>query len=90
MGPSTYRGWYRGTDTFDKVFPAGTYVMTLSKAKQCQNPKSNGNGYVRLFGSAVKGTGFDDAIALSDGQTLRGDIAKGEEDHYTFYLSAGQ
>ena len=82
--------WCRGSDTLDIVFPAGTYVLKLSKPKQGQNKWSNDNGYVRLFGSAVKGTGFDDTIALSDGQTLSGDRDKDEEVYYRFYLSAGQ
>ena len=51
---------------------------------------SNNGKHLKLFDSAVKGTGFDDTIALSDGLTLSGDIVKDEEVYYKFYLSTGQ
>lgn len=62
-------------DSFDAPWPSS---IGLTYVTQVTPPPETG------------GTSFDDAIALSDGQTLSGDIDKDEEVYYKFYLSAGQ
>ena len=44
------RMWCSGEDFPDKVFPKGNYVLKVGRAKQCQNSRSNHNGFVELVG----------------------------------------
>ncbi|MCK4722920.1 MAG: 6-bladed beta-propeller, partial [Dehalococcoidia bacterium] len=67
-------------DSSGNVYVADYYTGLIQKFAPCTPTPTSENG----------GTGFDDAIELSDGQTLSGEVVKGEEDYYKFYLNEGQ
>ena len=56
------RMWCGGEDFPDKVFPRGNYVLKVGRAKQCQNSRSNHNGFVQLIGYWISEVGKKEQI----------------------------